>query len=305
MKDEKRICCILLGILCLFQLTSCGNKGTESVDGESIIQNIESNILKEMENANSEETLLAKYDKVAFRYTYTYADGVVDSEYCYKDADRYVRETDYGVEIDENGDVYGFSDEIKRAYRYAFVEDAYTDYKNEYSDLDYYVYSEEETILSQEEKDGIITLHTNAIADKDSVEECAGYYFFEEGVVDHFEMSYKVDAQTNEIIECILFAIMSDGTEQTVVESERILNPEKYVVDEQLKELIFGGEQRTVTITAYPGSARETVYTQKVSKGSGFQLYFPEGGQLYADAECTTKFEGGSDLTVDIQLYYK
>lgn len=294
---KKRIGYVLLSVFCLLLLVSCGST--------------QANILKEMESVNSDETLVAKYDKIAFRYTYTYADGEVESAYYYQDADRHVSETDYYLEIDENGDLYGFDYELNKPYRCVFVEDAYTDYEKDWCGLTYYVYVEGETILSQEEKDGIITLHTNAMTDKDSVDEYASGYLFEEGVVDHFEMSYKVDAQTNEIIEYTTFAVLPDGTKQTVVECERVLNPEKYVVDEQLKEFIFGGEQRKITITAYPGTDQETVYTQTVSKGSAFQIYWPDGGQVYEDVECTKQFQSASDmtedvnLTVDVNLYYK
>ena len=301
---KKRICCALLGALCLFQLTSCGNKGAEPAGGNATPQNAEANILKEMELANSDEALLAKYDKVALRFTCTFADETVISEYCYQDADRYVQEWDNYVEIDENGDVYGFNPEMKRAYRSVFIEDTYADYKNEYGGLLNYSYDDEEAILSQEEKDGIVTLCTK-LEDKDIVNEYSGYYLFEEGAVDHFEFSYKVDAQTDEIIEYIQFAVLTDGTKWNVVDCERVLNPETYVVDEQLKECIFGGEPRTTTITAYPGSDQETIYTQTVSKGSGFDIHIPNGHQLYTDAECTTPFKETHDQTIDVNLYYK
>lgn len=288
---RKRICYVLLSVFCLLLLVSCGST--------------QANILKEIESANSDETLVAKYGKIAFRHTHTYADGSVESSYYYQDADRHVSETPYYLEIDENGDIYGLDYNSNRAYRWVFVGDSYTGFEKKWCGLAFYAYMKGETILSQEEKDGIITLHTNMMKDKDSVDEYAGSYFFEEGVVDHFEMIYKLDAQTNEIIEYTTFAVLPDGTKQVVLECERVLDPEKYVVDEQLKELIFGGEQRTLTITAYPGSDQETVYTQTVSKGSAFQIYWPEEGQVYEDVECTKQFEGASDVTVDVNLYYK
>lgn len=299
---KKRICCVLLGVLCLLQLTSCGNKGA----GDSTPQNTEVNVLKEMESANSNEALSAKYDKIAFRFTYTYADGSVDGRYCYQDGERHVNETDYNLQINENGDIYGFDYDLNQAYYCAFVGDAYAEFKYLNCGLAYYGLDPNEIILSQDEKDGIISLYTKMIWDKDSVDGYAGgSFFFEAGAVDHFEMSYKVDAQTYEIIEYIVFAVLSDGTKQAVTECERVLDPEKYVVDEQLKELVFGGEQRTLTITAYPGTAQETVYTQTTSKESSFQVYCPEGGQLYEDVECTKQFQGSSDKTVDVHLYYK
>lgn len=300
---RKRICCVLLSVLCLLQLTSCGNKGA----GDSAPQNTEVNVLKEMESANSNETLSAKYDRVAFRFTYTYADEVVISEYYYQDADRYVSEAGDWVEIDENGDVYGFDDETKLAHRGVFLEDAYADYKNTHYGLAYYEFDPNEVILSRDEKDGIISLYTKIIRDKDSVDEFAGYYLFEAGAVDHFEVSYKVDAQTYEIIEYIQFAVLTDGTKRSIIECVRVQDPEKYVVDEQLKKLIFGDEQRTLTITTYPGTAKETVYTQTVSKGSVFAIYSPrETLLLYTDAECTTLYSvEDPDLTADLNLYYK
>ena len=151
---------------------------------------------------------------------------------------------------------------------------------------------------------GVITIHT-MIEDEAILDQFSSDYLIERDAADHLEWIYEIDAATKELFGYVGFIAMTDGSKQKVVEQERVLNPETYVVDEQLNERIFGEDQRTMTVIAYPGSDQETVYTQTVSKGSGFFCVPAEGGAFYMDAECTIPNEGIADKTIDVTLYYR
>lgn len=302
-EDMKKFYSVLMAALIIGLVASCGKQNAEPVGDASIPNKAELNILEEIGVSNSKEALVEKYGKVAFHRTDTY-NGVEERQYLYRDADRSVVESEYFLEIDENGNVYGFSPEENSAYRYIFMGDTYADYASIYGVTSGYVYIDGETILSQEEQENVITLRTK-IEDQNILDGVSMDYLFERDAVDHLEMTYEVDAETKELFRLIGRAVMTDGTQCNLMEHERVLDPETYVVDEQLKELVFDGEQRTMTVIAYPGSDQEKVYTQTVSKGSGFRIVPPDGGTFYTDPECTIPNQGSNDKSADVILYYQ
>ncbi len=294
----KKKSLLLLFVMCMLALVACN-------EDKNKLQKAEVNILQEMGEANSRETLTAKYEKIAFRKTYTYPDEII-SEYCYQDSERYVEENDYVIYIDEKGDVYGFDNEEKLAFRYLFIGDSYKEFYDE-SDLAGYFYDGDiEVIVSQEEKDGIITLNTEN-KDEETIKWYEEEYLFKEETINKIAYTYKVDAENYELYSTTVSLVMSDGEKRDIVTSERVENPETYVVDEKLKMAVFDGDRRTVTVTESAKTEKEKVYSQTISKGNYIQLAFPSDGNqvLYTDIDCTIEYIGNEDKNADINLYYK
>lgn len=319
----KRKYVILVGILCVSLFAACGKRGEENMGGTQDVQDTqdvqetqdaqnaqdtqdtETDLLKKMEAANREETLLQKYEKAAFISTYTYADGEVFSQYNYADSQRSVVENDYSIAIDEQGDVYGFDNEEKIFYHALFTDGSYEPYIQTYLHLPGYTIEEKETTVNQEEKDGIIELSTS-IVDKSYVEEVAAAYWYEDGTVESLAYEYEIDAESYEITRLYLYAVLPDGERTKLYACERVADPETYLVDEQIHSAVFEGDMRTVTLTENPGTKQEKVYTQTVSKGNDIQVFLPpdHSGELYLDAACTTRYEGGADRNEDLDVYY-
>lgn len=304
---KKRIYCLLIGVLCLLMLAACGTQSGDNSGDNTDPQNTEVDILKEIDTANVNETLLSKYGKVAYRSTYTDADGTVESGYCYMDADRYVYETETYVYIDEDGDVYGFDDNEKKAFRYLFVDGSYDGFAANNVLLANFEYlGDIEKVVSKEEKDGVLTV-TTTVEDADYLREYEGYYAYEDGVIASVKTVYEVDAETYEVITIRAYAIMADSTEKVAFENVRVDNPETYVVDEQLSALVNSEDKRTVTVIAHPGTENEKTYSASIGKGNAISVYLPEDSEqvLYADAECTTVYENNGDMDADMTAYYK
>ena len=83
---------------------ACGAQSGVNSNGNTESQNAEVDLPKKVERANTDEALLAKYGKVAYRNVYTYSDGHSESTYLYLDADRYVMEGESYIDIVEDGD---------------------------------------------------------------------------------------------------------------------------------------------------------------------------------------------------------
>lgn len=293
---KKRLYAVLTGMACACMLTGFSSTDTQAA---------ESDILKEMESANTEETLLSKHEKIGFRTTYTFADGTVCSTYSYGDSQRVVTEDDYGVVIDEHGDVYGFDNERKSAYHMLFADGTYEEYKDTYLNLDQFQVDAEESIVSQQEQDDIIKVCTS-VDDQSFVDNVAVGYLYEAGDVESLAYEYEVDAESYELMKTTLYAVLPGGEKDLICESDTVLDPETYVVDEQIYKAVFEGDMRTVTVTENPGTEQEKVYTQTVSKGNDILLQLPSDceGTLYTDEACTVKYEDIADKNADINLYF-
>lgn len=309
----KRKYAVLVGImLCASLLAACGkqggeNKGSMETQDTEEAQDAGTVLMQKLEAANSEEALLQKSEKVAFISAYSYADGIVVSQYNYADSQRAVVENDFGTVIDEQGDVYGFDNEEKRIFHVLFTDGAYEPYRESYQlGMTVFRIDGREKVVDWEEKDGIIALSTS-IEDKSFVDGMATGYLYEDGAVESLIYEYEIDAESYEITRIYLYAVLPDGDKVELYRSEREAAPETYVVEEQIHSAVFEGDMRTVTLTENPGTEQEKVYTQTVSKGNDIQVCLPpeHSGELYLDAACTMLYEGGADTNENLDFYYK
>lgn len=129
----------------------------------------------------------------------------------------------------------------------------------------------------------------------------------DEGSLVNLETVYELDAKNYEVITMKTYVVKTDDTEIQVNDVTRVTNPETYVVDEEIINIINSEDKRTVTVIAYPGTDQEKTYSASIGKGNIIFMYLPEDGAqtLYVDAECTTVYEGGADLNEDLTVYYK
>lgn len=302
---KKRISCLLIGVCCLLMFVACGTQSGANSNDNTENQNAEVDLLKKVEKANTDEALLAKYGKVAYRHVYTYGDGHSESSYRYLDADRYVVEDGPYIDIVEDGEIYGFDTYV--VFRSVFVEDCFAEYAKQYPSVTNFQYSADiEKIESQEEKNDVLTVVTST-QDAAILTDWETNSGFEEGLVASVEFVYELDAKTYELIAMTTYVVKADGTKINVCESVRVDNPETYVVDEQISKIINSEDKRTLTVIAHPGTEQEKTYSASIGKGNGIIVCLPEDADktLYLDAECTTVYEGGADLNADLTLYYK
>lgn len=295
----KRLSVMLLCAGCVLSFAACGKAAEKEADG---------NILVEMVEANADETIMAKHEKVAFITAYSYADGETVSEYYYRDADRYVMENEYWMYVDENGDVYGFDYEENVAFRNIFAGDSYQEFRaGEY--LAAYEYDATEILTGQEEKDGHLILYTED-EDREFIREWAEIFLFEEENISRIVSVYEVDAESYEMYAVTTSVVLKDGEEKDIITTKRVENPETYVVEEELRDAVFGGDQRTVTLIENPGTEQEQAYTQTVSQEGVIEIYLPSDAkqELYLDEACTIIYDGQSgeeeEQTGDDVLYY-
>lgn len=322
----KRRHVVLVGIMCLSLLAACGKQGeenkgsmeTQDTEEAQETQDMEetqdtedtqdtgTDLIQKLEAANSEEALMQKNEKVAFTAAYSFADGTVASQYNYADSQRAVVENDYCIVIDEQGDVYGFNNEEKTTFHALFADGAYEPYRESYQlSMTIFKADDREKVVDWEEKDGIIELSTS-IKDKSFVDEMTAGYLYEDGAVESLIYEYEIDAKSYEITKSYLYAVLPDGDKVEMHRSERVADPETYVVEEQIHSAVFEGDMRKVTLTENPGTKQEKIYTQTVSKGNEIQVNLSPGhsGELYLDAACTVPYEGGADKNEDLDLYY-
>lgn len=286
---------MLVCVGCALSFAACG-KTAAGETGEKILQ--------EMEEVNANDALVEKYGRVAFNTTYFYPDGETVHEHYYMDAERYVMENEYWMYIDEAGDVYGFDYEADVAFRYLFAGDSYQEFAAE-EYLAGYTYDETETVTAQEEKEGHLILYTE-LEERALIQQWEEALLLEEESISKLKCTYEVDAQSYEIYAIKNSMVMADGEEKDYSLTERVEDPEIYVVDEQLRATVYDGEQRTVTLIENAGTDKEQIYTQTASWDSVVQIYLPADAKqdLYKDAACTTLYEGTEERDGDAVLYY-
>lgn len=296
MKKRMIVTSLMLAVS-LFGLSACGKSKTED------------SILMQLETANTTDALMENNERAAFTTSCYLADGNVDSSYAYKDQERFVLEDAYGIVVDENKDVYGFDNEMQAAYRYLYIENAY----DELSDADFdayilagYAYSENEKLVSTEERDGVLVIHTeyNKVED---YEETIIYCGYDMADVENVMMEYEADATTKELLKMVCKIKTKEGAEPVLFETVREMDCEEYQLDEQLTEAIFGEDNRTVTVIGDVGTDNEKVYTQTVGKGS-YVIVVPNHEYeevVYFDPECTEAKENDGDPFADATFYLK
>lgn len=301
---KKQICVSgVLLVLMAAVLTGCNgeNQDTEEPQETGLAQE-DIAFLKELEEVNAIDSMAERNGRVFYTITEITADGTEDSYTVYEDEARYVLTDDYGILIEENGDVYGMDTEQGIPYHSLFIGDAYEDFVTDYKQKLVYAYDTEERITSKEVKDGMIYLETEL-----PIELAGGYYEaygYTSDNVDYILSEYEIDSETKEIFR--LKTYMVSG-EKKALYSEVVLEKEceEYVPDQELRDGVFGGEARTVSVITDAGTAEEKTYTQTVTKGGEISFYIPEEFEetLYADAACTEAVE--ADRTSDQTVYLK
>lgn len=293
----KKLIVIFMAVAMLC-VTACGGKKGNEGDMKEMLQR--------METANSNEALMKNNDRVAYQIIYYYADGSEESSYIYMDHDRFAWEGPWGVVIDEKGEVYGFDDIEKMAYRHLFMEDTYEEFKQANEWLVLYAYGEKEVVISSEEKEGVLYMQTE-YPEVELYATDIEYSEYDVNDVEKIYLEYEVNPDTAEMLRMKWGICTKDGERFPVFETVRQLDCEKYEPDGQLVECVFGTDSRTVTLIADAGTAEEKVYTQTVTKGSSVMVIFNPAFEqaLYLDAECTQLYEGGTDNTEDATYYVK
>ena len=322
---SKKLLSLLLAVGCVWSFSACSSSGTaattagttaadtaattagsrDSAASDDVSLEEATNIMQAMETANTDDSLLEKYDKVAFNYTYTLADGTETTQYAYQDADRYVTEYDGYIYIDEYGDVYGYDQENGKAFRCLFVGDAY-DAFHESEWLAGFKYDEVETVLSLEENDGMLLISTE-VSDTEFVDTYASLFSYEAGAFKKLRFQYQTDADSYEILASTIKAQAADGTETTLMSTERVDDPETYTPDAAITVAVFEGDQRTLTLTVDAGTAAVRIFTQTVTRGSTFQIHLLDSHDttLYLDAAYSEPSTGTTDDTSDKVVYVK
>lgn len=288
---------LLMGLACMLAFSGCKKTDDAKNEGEDI--------LKQIETANADDTLMKKYDKVAYRTDFIYGEDDIYSEYSYRDHDLYVVEGDDFMYVDDNGDVYGFDNGETVAFRYLFVGDSYEEFREDECVAGYYYEGDVEKVVNQEEKDGmlIVDVENN---DPARISEYAESFSYDEDLIECVACTYEIDADSYELYTTTASIVMKDGEKKIVIVSERIENPDTYVVDEQLKSVVFEGDRRKVTIVENPGTAQEVTYAQTISKGNDIMIYIPFDAEqtFYEDEDCSKEFTGVTSNDEDVTMYY-
>lgn len=266
-------------------------------------------VLKQIDAANTTEALVKNNGRVAYRNSFYLTDGSVLSGYAYKDGNRYVVEDDYGVMIDENGDVYGFDTERNKTYRYLFTEGMYEEYAADpmSQPLTLYMYDEAEKVVTSEEKDGVLYIETENEYFLQEFAEDIAYAGYDMEDVESMTLAYEADAKSLELLKIENKLKLKDGKEVVLADVVRVMDCEEYQPDEQLMAEVFSDDARSVTIITDAGTENEKSYTQTIGKDGEIIPSFGEEFEyaLYLDPECTEEFEGAEENPKEATYYLK
>lgn len=286
-------------------LAGCGGKEQVTDSSQKISAEQEDiSLLKDMEEINTLDSMVERNGRVFYTLKEIMADGTDVSYTVYQDQTRYVEVDQYGILIEENGDVYGMDIEQDDHFPFhaLFIGDAYEDFMENYKVVSIYGYDEREKIISNDIRDGVIYLETEI--PKESVEEYYTAYGYTSDEVDYILSEYEIDSETKEILDLKVYMVSG---EKKMFCSEVILDREceEYVPDKEITDGVFGDDLRTLYAVVDAGTADEKTYTQTVTRGNYIVFYIPEEyeEELYADAECTEEAE--IDSTKDQKVYLK
>ncbi|MCR5055245.1 MAG: hypothetical protein K6A69_10430 [Lachnospiraceae bacterium] len=265
-----------------------------------------SNILKEIIDHNSVESLVAKYGRFTTTYRFHFADGTVEDRIMYYSADRFGDIARDNTFIDDKGDVYGYMGKKNCMYHVLFVDDSYETYiqKNRLNNA--YEYDDSEKILSFKEQDGLWVIETNMDVTSETAVNTLTSGIDPE-MVDSFFTVYTVEPATLEILKVDSYIVRRG---KKTLDTEIILNRncDEYFPDPKIIDGVFGGDQCTCTVITDAGTPMEKAYTQTVAKGNCIVVY---GGDnfsdktIYLDPACTIKVEPYEILTKDVVYYLK
>ncbi|MCD8347879.1 MAG: hypothetical protein LUD16_08045 [Lachnospiraceae bacterium] len=294
------ICAVCAGLMLSgFQAAAAEVQTTEAVlaedsEGEASAKegSEDDEFLQELVEPNLLDELAAQYGRVSLTLTVFYTDGTESDWTIYQDNTYYVSEDEYGIMVDEGGDVYGIDYETEETYRYLFVGDAYESFREEMELPSCYAYSENEQIVSREVSDGMIYLETVLYyADAPVYLENRAQFGFEESELVYELTEFVIDEETNEILTVNSYAV---SNEEMTLFMTTTLNrePEEYVPDEELTGAV-SGEDVSLSVVTDAGTDEEAVYTQTMSEGgtiiiqcgNEFDAYY------YADPDCTEVLE--------------
>lgn len=267
------------------------------------VQAEEVSILDRMAEANQLEAMLQNAPRVAFKADIYDAEGNIHSTYDYADGELAVSETEDGISICQNGEVYGFDQIAKRPYRAIFLDNMQEAY-----DMDpiSFVQAEEEKFLTCVEDHGQLVVST--CFDEAWFIESSQEYLMDLGYqateLDRYSCQYILDADTYEIKSYTLFAEFKGGSCIPVLEVTRVEDPQPYEIAQELLDMIFSEDKRTVTVIVDPDAIDETVYSVQVGKGCAVQVYTSaQHPNLYWDRGCTQLFEPTDDYDSDLTVY--
>lgn len=270
-------------------------------------QEVGSVTVGELQKANERSALCQKYDHYAIHTTNWLADESKEEEDCFVSQDRLVVENAETVRVqdDRMGDVYGYDKVQKKGFRYLFMDGAFDDFVLHNPVASGFDPTGKETYSSNESADGKMTV-TAVLSDLTEMD--AGYfdYFgYSKNEIQSMTVSYVFDAATKEAQTVEKSIDLKDGSRVNISSSVFTYGGESYVPAASVTKVISGKKERSFTLTADPGTAREKVYTQLSEKGSMI-IFYPYNGYryLYKDAACTDEYiNSESDDQKNIMVY--
>lgn len=292
----KKQTVLVLSVICLCMLTGCAN-----VD---INVNLKGNLLRDLEKPNAFSEIYKNNGSFRVDVFGTHADGTTDDYSMYYMGDTYVSVNKYGTEIDEHGDVYGFDIEQNAPYRYLFVGDSYEEYKNTHEVGSTFGFNEGEKIVSREEKDGKLFIHTEIPSNE--VIRLLESWGFDPDTVDKCYTEYVIDSESMIIEDCKAYAVV-DGKNIRYSDTVLVADSGEFVPDKTITDAINSTDLRTITVIADPGTDDEKEYKATIVKGGSFFVEVPSGYDetLYDDRECMVVHEYSADQNGDLTLYVK
>ncbi len=261
----------------------------------------------ELQKANERSELCQKYDHYAIHTTNWLADESKEEEDCFVSQDQLVLENTDVVRVqdDKMGDVYGYDKMQKKGFRYLFMEGAFDDFVLHNPIASGFEPTGKETYSSDESGDGKMTV-TAVLSDLTEVD--AGYFDnfgYSKNDIKSMTVNYVFDAETNEAQTVETDIELKDGNKVNLSSSTFSYGGEGYVPDTSVTDVISEKNERSFTLTADPGTAREKVYTQLVKKGNMI-IFYPYNGYryLYTDTACSNEYiSSESDDQKNIKVY--
>ncbi|MGN0483438.1 MAG: hypothetical protein ACI4HI_07785 [Lachnospiraceae bacterium] len=265
--------------------TAGKKKYTCKVTVKNVTKRTDKEILKWIGTKNNNEALMKNNDRIAYQHTFYKSNEKAESYYVYRDHEQYVEVYDNMIFVDKGGDVYGYYKKQSLPYRYLFIGNSY---QTMMVPTEKFPYEDDpsEKVLSQQEKNGVITVET--VTTDSVLKEMVEYGKFQTKSGDQLRYKYLVDEKTGEINQMKIYIFSKDGTKTVLQDIKRVRDAKKYVVDQQIEDQVFAEDKRTITVTADPGTENERTFTQTVGKGCAIYIISEEGySNLYSDAACT------------------
>ncbi|MCD8158579.1 MAG: hypothetical protein LUD77_06735 [Clostridiales bacterium] len=284
----------------------CGGNNEETISAERDAETTEEeSVLEKMAYPNLSEGILYEHENYTVNKAFYDEEGNIVSEHYYIDENMFAYETDSSyVHIMEDGQGFGYDSDAGMYFKDIFVGDAYETNFMTSRNITVYAHDETETVVSEtEEEDGLKLAETVYEFDTDELTEEEQNNLAN---VEALVYNYHINPDTYEIVSLNVYTRTADGVETLINSAEVNYDTEPYEVSAELSAAVNGEDFRTTTIIADPGTDKETVYSQTITKGEGlgFMLYLPEGYTgIYTDEGCTEAWSGDVDYENDVTLY--